>query len=132
MRAPGEKDEESGEGVNETTNLAHARTSLANKRTSLANERTYSAWIRTSLALVAVALALPRLIETTQFVLLSRAIGLIFIAVSVVLFISASRRYKETNALLKEEGLNTISPTLLDLISFALLACLVLSALLLI
>lgn len=68
------------------------RTELAEDRTVLANERTFAGWMRTSLACIAIGVGFHALFNAVEPGWLPRLVATVFLALSVVVIVSAERR----------------------------------------
>lgn len=72
--------------------LAEQRTDYAEDRTVLANERTFAGWFRTGFASVGIGLAFNALFVRMEPEWVPRAIATLFLALAILLFVSAERR----------------------------------------
>lgn len=72
--------------------LALDRTDLAEDRTVLANERTFASWSRTGFAAVGIGLGFKALFVNMEPEWVPRAIATVFLAIGILLFMTAERR----------------------------------------
>lgn len=85
LKAPAANDEPPEE-------LAIDRTDLAEDRTVLANERTFASWSRTGFAAVGIGLGFKALFVNMEPSWVPRSIASIFLAIGILLFLTAERR----------------------------------------
>ena len=78
--------------MNQDADANFSRTELAEDRTILANERTFAGWMRTSLASIAIGVGFHALFTKMQPEWVPRAIATAFLALAIVVIISAERR----------------------------------------
>lgn len=81
--------------------------------------------------MVAVALALPKLITDPRLTLVTKVIGVIFRAVTTILFTVAFINYTDTGIRLREAGIITTPMWLYKLMVAGILLCILLSFVLL-
>ncbi len=95
-------------------NLAKERTELASERTIMASERTFSAWLRTGIAAEAAGLGIAKFLSRKSAFPLGEIIGLIFILMGGMVYLTALWRYHHIARNLREahpqDGFN-IAPT---------------------
>ena len=100
--------------------LAEERNALSRIRTRLAHERTFSAWVRTGMAAMAAGLGVFHLLGAVGGPLLSRMIGIIFVAAGGGIYIVAMWRYYQGYHDLKRQGIQMTSILLLGGLIFSL------------
>jgi putative membrane protein len=83
------------------TDWAEYRTDWAEDRTILANERTFAGWMRTGMAAIAIAVGLKAVFGEADPPWLPKLIATVFIAASLMIFISAWRKARDTQTRLK-------------------------------
>jgi putative membrane protein len=80
-----------GKTIND--NLAKERTELASERTVMASERTFSAWLRTGISAEAAGLGIAKFLSRKGAFPLGEIIGLIFILLGGMVYLTALWRY---------------------------------------
>lgn len=105
-------------------NLAKERTELASERTIMASERTFSAWLRTGITAEAAGLGIGKFLSQKSAFPLAEIIGLIFILMGGIVYLTALWRYQHIARNLREaypqEKIN-IAPTWVMSIIIAIL-----------
>jgi putative membrane protein len=94
--------------------LAKERTDLASERTIMASERTFSAWVRTGVAAEAAGLGIAKFLNLKSTLPLGEVIGLIFILMGGLVYLTALWRYHHIAQHLREahpQDEITIAPT---------------------
>jgi putative membrane protein len=94
--------------------LAKERTDLASERTIMASERTFSAWVRTGISAEAAGLGLAKFLNLKSALPLGEVIGLIFILMGGLVYLTALWRYHHIAHHLREahpQDEITIAPT---------------------
>ncbi|MGB5777705.1 YidH family protein [Allopontixanthobacter sediminis] len=92
---------------NKNEELADHRTDWAEDRTILALERTFAGWMRTAFAAIGIGLGFRALFGELEPPWLARAIATLFIALAIVLAISAERRTCRAFARLSAHAVDT-------------------------
>jgi putative membrane protein len=83
-------------------NLAKERTELASERTVMASERTFSAWLRTGISAEAAGLGIAKFLSRKGAFPLGEIIGLIFILLGGMVYLTALWRYQHIARNLRE------------------------------
>lgn len=94
--------------------LAKERTDLASERTIMASERTFSAWVRTGISAEAAGLGIAKFLSLKSTLPLGEVIGLIFILMGGLVYLTALWRYYHIARHLREahpQDEITIAPT---------------------
>lgn len=101
-----------GKTINDS--LAKERTELASERTVMAGERTFSAWLRTGISAEAAGLGIAKFLSRKGAFPLGEIIGLIFIVLGGMVYLTALWRYKHIARILRQahpQGEIKIAPT---------------------
>lgn len=112
--------------------LAEARTDWALERTLLANERNFSAWFRTGIAALAAGLGISKLLGDLGRPMVTKTIGVLFLASAALVAIAAFRRYYEMYTLLKLEDVAVTPLWVMGLLVIILLGTVALGLVLLV
>lgn len=99
--------------------LARLRTDFSEDRTVLANERTFASWVRTGFAGIGIGLAFNALFTRIRPEWLPKLIASIFLAIAIVVFITAERRAGAVLHRLHAHQVTTIKIGILRLITVA-------------
>ena len=99
--------------------LARLRTDFSEDRTVLANERTFASWVRTGFAGIGIGLAFNALFTRIQPEWLPKLIASVFLAIAIVIFVTAERRACAVLHRLHAHQVTTIKITVLRLITVA-------------
>ena len=97
--------------------LARLRTDFSEDRTVLANERTFASWVRTGFAGIGIGLAFNALFTRIQPEWLPKLIASAFLAIAIVIFVTAERRACAVLHRLHAHQVTTIKITVLRLIT---------------
>jgi inner membrane protein YidH len=103
----------------DSQDLAIERTDLAEDRTVLAHERSFASWLRTGLASVGIAIAFNALFKSLEPAWVAKAIATVFLAIAIVIFISANRRTNTVISRLQAHEVAALKPVRANLISWA-------------
>ena len=89
--------------------MADQRTQWAEDRTILANERTFAAWMRTGMACIGVALGLRVVFRATDYPIVAKSVAELFIVCALLIFFTAARRSRSTQARIDNRDANAQS-----------------------
>ncbi len=101
------------------TALAEARTDFAEDRTILAHERSFASWMRTGMASVGIGLGFNALFPTLDPTWVAKAIATLFLAIAVVIFLSAEQRARTILDRVEAHQIAAIRPMRIRLLAWA-------------